>query len=124
MKNKVIRAVLILASPIWISFYKQGPYEYLIWAINGYLISIIATAWLVIKEDNLIKQIGNDLLYCLILQGPAIAFEITYLINLTDKQQNNPLLILFIILLNIIFVILFDCLIQQVDFKNIMNRKV
>jgi len=50
----------------------------LIWAINGYLVSIIATAWIVIKEDTLINQIGTDLIYCLILQGPAISYEINH----------------------------------------------
>ncbi|BDR60456.1 hypothetical protein KIM322_07170 [Lactobacillus xylocopicola] len=69
----------------------------------------------------MIKQIATDLLYCLILQGPAIGFETTYLLNV-DKHPKYPLLILFIILLNLFFVILFDCLIRHADFRNMRNK--
>ena len=46
------------------------------------------------KKDTMIKQIGTDLLNCLIQQGPAMCFETTYLLNL-DEHLKYSLLLLF-----------------------------
>ena len=102
-------------------FYRNDQNLDLILAIIVFL-SIILIAWFGIKEDTTIKQIGTDLLYCSILQGPAIGLETICLLNVVQYSK-HPLLVLFTILLNLLFIILFDCLIQHVNFQNIRISK-
>lgn len=124
MKNRAIRFILSILCIFGMALFVNNKSNfYLIWAISGYLISLVATAWFSIKDDKLSIQEG-DLLYFLVLQSPPIYFEISYLLNQVDKRQNPPLLIGLIILLNLVFVILFDRLIQQDCSQNERDKRV
>ena len=117
MKMKLARAALLLLCPFGMAlFFSDKPNFNLIWSISAFIMTIIATAWFEVKEDTFIDQVENDLIYCLALQGVPISFETLYLLNMTDEQEDHPLLILLIIVLNLICVILLDYLINRVKF--------
>ncbi|MCT6903639.1 MAG: hypothetical protein M3Z48_10380, partial [Lactobacillus sp.] len=98
------------------AFFSNKPNYNLIWSISAFIITIIATVCFEVKADTFIDQVENDLIYCLALQGVPISFETLYLLNMTDEQEDHPLLILLIIVLNLICVILLDYLINRVKF--------
>lgn len=52
----------------------------------------------------------------MVLIKGSISLETLYLLNMTDEQEDHPLLILLIIVLNLICVILLDYLINRVKF--------
>ena len=117
MKMKLARAALLWLCIIEMeAFFSNKPNYNLIWSINAFIITIIATVCFEVKEDTFIEQVENDLIYCLALQGVPISFETLYLLNMTDEQEDHPLLILLIIVLNLICVILLDYLINRVKF--------
>ena len=58
----------------------------------------------------------------MVLQGAPISFETLYLLNMTDEQEEHPLLILFIIVLNLICVFLLDYLINRVKFYKVEDK--
>ena len=117
MKMKLARVALLWLCIIEMeAFFSNKPNYNLIWSINAFIITIIATVCFEVKEDTFIEQVENDLIYCLALQGVPISFETLYLLNMTDEQEDHPLLILLIIVLNLICVILLDYLINRVKF--------
>ena len=117
MKMKLARAALLWLCIIEMeAFFSNKPNYNLIWSISAFIITIIATVCIEVKEDTFIDQVENDLIYCLALQGVPISFETLYLLNMTDEQEDHPLLILLIIVLNLICVILLDYLINRVKF--------
>ena len=117
MKMKLARAALLLLCPFGMTlFFSNKPDYNLIWSISAFIMTIIATAWFEVKEDTFTEQVENDLIYCMVLQGAPISFETLYLLNMTDEQEDHPLLILLIIVLNLICVILFDYLINRAKF--------
>ena len=117
MKMKLARAALLWLCIIEMeAFFSNKPNYNLIWSISAFIITIIATVCFEVKEDTFIDQVENDLIYCLALQGVPISFETLYLLNMTDEQEDHPLLILLIIVLNLICVVLFDYLINRAKF--------
>ena len=123
MKMKLARAALLLLCPFGMAlFFSDKPNFNLIWSISAFIMTIIATAWLEVKEDTFIDQVENDLIYCMVLQGAPISFETLYLLNMTDEQEDHPLLILFIIVLNLICVFLLDYLINRVKFYKVEDK--
>ncbi|KJY59826.1 hypothetical protein JF75_01760 [Lactobacillus kimbladii] len=123
MKMKLSRAGLLLLCPFGMAlFFSDKPNFNLIWSISAFIMTIIATAWFEVKEDTFIDQVENDLIYCMVLQGAPISFETLYLLNMTDEQEDHPLLILFIIVLNLICVFLFDYLINRVKFYKVEDK--
>ena len=123
MKMKLARVALLLLCPFGMAlFFSNKPNFNLIWSISAFIMTIIATAWLEVKEDTFIDQVENDLIYCMVLQGAPISFEILYLLNMTDEQEEHPLLILFIIVLNLICVFLLDYLINRVKFYKVEDK--
>ena len=123
MKMKLARAALLLLCPFGMAlFFSDKPNFNLIWSISAFIMTIIATAWLEVKEDTFIDQVENDLIYCMVLQGAPISFETLYLLNMTDEQEDHPLLILFIIVSNLICVFLFDYLINRVKFYKVEDK--
>ncbi|WP_223903026.1 hypothetical protein [Lactobacillus laiwuensis] len=104
------------------AFFSNKPNYNLIWSISAFVITIIATVWFEVKEDTFIDQVENDLIYCMVLQGAPISFETLYLLNMTDEQEEHPLLILFIIVLNLICVFLLDYLINRVKFYKVEDK--
>ena len=123
MKMKLARTALLLLCPFGMAlFFSDKPNFNLIWSISAFIMTIIATAWLEVKEDTFIDQVENDLIYCMVLQGAPISFETLYLLNMTDEQEDHPLLILFIIVLNLICVFLFDYLINRVKFYKVEDK--
>ena len=123
MKMKLARAALLLLCPFGMAlFFSDKPNFNLIWSISAFIMTIIATAWLEVKEDTFIDQVENDLIYCMVLQGAPISFETLYLLNMTDEQEEHPLLILFIIVSNLICVFLFDYLINRVKFYKVEDK--
>ena len=120
---KLARAALLWLCIIEMeAFFSNKPNYNLIWSISAFIMTIIATAWFEVKEDTFIDQVENDLIYCLALQGVPISFETLYLLNMTDEQEDHPLLILFIIVLNLICVFLFDYLINRVKFYKVEDK--
>ncbi|MFC7270894.1 hypothetical protein [Lactobacillus kimbladii] len=120
---KLSRAGLLLLCPFGMAlFFSDKPNFNLIWSISAFIMTIIATAWFEVKEDTFIDQVENDLIYCMVLQGAPISFETLYLLNMTDEQEDHPLLILFIIVLNLICVFLFDYLINRVKFYKVEDK--
>ncbi|WP_294880778.1 hypothetical protein [uncultured Lactobacillus sp.] len=114
---KLARAALLWLCIIEMeAFFSNKPNYNLIWSISAFIITIIATVCFEVKEDTFIDQVENDLIYCLALQGVPISFETLYLLNMTDEQEDHPLMILLIIVLNLICVILLDYLINRVKF--------
>ena len=123
MKMKLARAALLLLCPFGMAlFFSDKPNFNLIWSISAFIMTIIATVWFEVKEDTFIDQVENDLIYCMVLQGAPISFEILYLLNMTDEQEEHPLLILFIIVLNLICVFLLDYLINRVKFYKVEDK--
>ena len=123
MKMKLARVALLLLCPFGMAlFFSNKPNFNLIWSISAFIMTIIATAWLEVKEDTFIDQVENDLIYCMVLQGAPISFETLYLLNMTDEQEDHPLLILFIIVSNLICVFLFDYLINRVKFYKVEDK--
>ena len=123
MKMKLARAALLLLCPFGMAlFFSDKPNFNLIWSISAFIMTIIATAWFEVKEDTFIDQVENDLIYCMVLQGAPISFETLYLLNMTDEQEEHPLLILFIIVLNLICVFLLDYLINRVKFYKVEDK--
>ena len=123
MKMKLARAALLLLCPFGMAlFFSNKPNFNLIWSISAFIMTIIATAWLEVKEDTFIDQVENDLIYCMVLQGAPISFETLHLLNMTDEQEDHPLLILFIIVLNLICVFLLDYLINRVKFYKVEDK--
>ena len=123
MKMKLARVALLLLCPFGMAlFFSNKPNFNLIWSISAFIMTIIATAWLEVKEDTFIDQVENDLIYCMVLQGAPISFETLYLLNMTDEQEDHPLLILFIIVLNLICVFLLDYLINRVKFYKVEDK--
>ena len=117
MKMKLARVALLWLCIIEMeAFFSNKPNFNLIWSISAFIMTIIATVCFEVKEDTFIDQVENDLIYCLALQGVPISFETLYLLNMTDEQEDHPLLILLIIVLNLICVILLDYLINRVKF--------
>ena len=117
MKMKLARVALLWLCIIEMeAFFSNKPNYNLIWSISAFIITIIATACFEVKEETFTKQVENDLFYFMALQGAPISFETLYLLNMTDEQEDHPLLILLIIVLNLICVILFDYLINRVKF--------
>ena len=117
MKMKLARAALLLLCPFGMTlFFSNKPNFNLIWSISAFVITIIATVLFEVKEDKFIEQVEDDLFYFMALQGVPISFETLYLLNMTDDQEDHPLLILLIIVLNLICVLLFDYLINRVKF--------
>ncbi|KJY59205.1 hypothetical protein JF76_01670 [Lactobacillus kullabergensis] len=123
MKMKLARAALLLLCPFGMAlFFSDKPNFNLIWSISAFIMTIIATAWFEVKEDTFIDQVENDLIYCMVLQGAPISFETLYLLNMTDEQEEHPLMILFIIVLNLICVFLLDYLINRVKFYKVEDK--
>ena len=123
MKMKLARAALLLLCPFGMAlFFSDKPNFNLIWSISAFIMTIIATAWFKVKEDTFIDQVENDLIYCMVLQGAPISFETLYLLNMTDEQEEHPLLILLIIVLNLICVFLLDYLINRVKFYKVEDK--
>lgn len=123
MKMKLARAALLLLCPFGMAlFFSNKPNFNLIWSISAFIMTIIATVWFEVKEDTFIDQVENDLIYCMVLQGAPISFETLYLLNMTDEQEEHPLLILFIIVLNLICVFLLDYLINRVKFYKVEDK--
>ena len=123
MKMKLARAALLLLCPFGMAlFFSNKPNFNLIWSISAFIMTIIATAWFEVKEDTFIDQVENDLIYCMVIQGAPISFETLYLLNMTDEQEEHPLLILFIIVLNLICVFLLDYLINRVKFYKVEDK--
>ena len=123
MKMKLARAALLWLCIIEMeAFFSNKPNYNLIWSISAFIITIIATVCFEVKEDTFIDQVENDLIYCLALQGVPISFETLYLLNMTDEQEEHPLLILFIIVLNLICVFLLDYLINRVKFYKVEDK--
>ena len=123
MKMKLARAALLLLCPFGMAlFFSDKPNFNLIWSISAFIMTIIATVWFEVKEDTFIDQVENDLIYCMVLQGAPISFETLYLLNMTDEQEDHPLLILFIIVLNLICVFLLDYLINRVKFYKVEDK--
>ena len=123
MKMKLARAGLLLLCPFGMAlFFSNKPNFNLIWSISAFIMTIIATVWFEVKEDTFIDQVENDLIYCMVLQGAPISFETLYLLNMTDEQEEHPLLILFIIVLNLICVFLLDYLINRVKFYKVEDK--
>ena len=123
MKMKLARAALLLLGPFGMAlFFSNKPNFNLIWSISAFIMTIIATVWFEVKEDTFIDQVENDLIYCMVLQGAPISFETLYLLNMTDEQEEHPLLILFIIVLNLICVFLLDYLINRVKFYKVEDK--
>ena len=123
MKMKLARAALLLLCPFGMAlFFSNKPNFNLIWSISAFIMTIIATAWFEVKEDTFTEQVENDLIYCMVLQGAPISFETLYLLNMTDEQEDHPLLILFIIVLNLICVFLLDYLINRVKFYKVEDK--
>ena len=117
MKMKLARAALLLLCTFGMAlFFSNKPNFNLVWSISAFIMTIIATAWFEVKEDTFTEQVENDLIYCMVLQGAPISFETLYLLNMTDEQEDHPLLILLIIVLNLICVFLLDYLINRVKF--------
>ncbi|RMC56787.1 hypothetical protein [Lactobacillus sp. ESL0261] len=120
---KLARAALLLLCPFGMAlFFSNKPNFNLIWSISAFIMTIIATVWFEVKEDTFIDQVENDLIYCMVLQGAPISFETLYLLNMTDEQEEHPLLILFIIVLNLICVFLLDYLINRVKFYKVEDK--
>ncbi|MFC7112072.1 hypothetical protein [Lactobacillus kullabergensis] len=120
---KLARAALLLLCPFGMAlFFSDKPNFNLIWSISAFIMTIIATAWFEVKEDTFIDQVENDLIYCMVLQGAPISFETLYLLNMTDEQEEHPLMILFIIVLNLICVFLLDYLINRVKFYKVEDK--
>ena len=123
MKMKLARAALLLLGPFGMAlFFSNKPNFNLIWSISAFIMTIIATVWFEVKEDTFIDQVENDLIYCMVLQGAPISFETLYLLNMTDEQEEHPLLILFIIVLNLICVFSLDYLINRVKFYKVEDK--
>ncbi len=123
MKMKLARVALLWLCIIEMeAFFSNKPNYNLIWSISAFVITIIATVWFEVKEDTFIDQVENDLIYCMVLQGAPISFETLYLLNMTDEQEEHPLLILFIIVLNLICVFLLDYLINRVKFYKVEDK--
>lgn len=123
MKMKLARAALLLLCPFGMAlFFSNKPNFNLIWSISAFIMTIIATAWFEVKEDSFTEQVENDLIYCMVLQGAPISFETLYLLNMTDEQEEHPLMILFIIVLNLICVFLLDYLINRVKFYKVEDK--
>ena len=123
MKMKLARAALLLLCSFGMAlFFSNKPNFNLIWSISAFIMTIIATAWFEVKEDTFIDQVENDLIYCMVLQGAPISFETLYLLNMTDEQEEHPLLILFIIVLNLICVFSLDYLINRVKFYKVEDK--
>ena len=123
MKMKLARAALLLLCPFGMAlFFSNKPNYNLIWSISAFVITIIATACFEVKEETFTKQVENDLFYFMALQGVPISFETLYLLNMTDEQEDHPLLILFIIVSNLICVFLFDYLINRVKFYKVEDK--
>ena len=123
MKMKLARAALLLLCSFGMAlFFSNKPNFNLIWSISAFIMTIIATAWFEVKEDTFIDQVENDLIYCMVLQGAPISFETLYLLNMTDEQEDHPLLILFIIVLNLICVFSLDYLINRVKFYKVEDK--
>ena len=123
MKMKLARVALLWLCIIEMeAFFSNKPNYNLIWSISAFIITIIATVCFEVKEDTFIDQVENDLIYCLALQGVPISFETLYLLNMTDEQEDHPLLILFIIVLNLICVFLLDYLINRVKFYKVEDK--
>ncbi|WEV43529.1 hypothetical protein OZX56_08505 [Lactobacillus sp. ESL0684] len=82
---------------------------YTICAIGSFLVSMIETIWLPLKEEIVAKQLGSDVLNCLRLQMPALVL----LISLTTEnnyayQQTMLLPMILIILVNLVCIVLVD----------------
>ena len=123
MKMKLARAALLLLCSFGMAlFFSNKPNFNLVWSISAFIMTIIATVWFEVKEDTFIDQVENDLIYCMVLQGAPISFETLYLLNMTDEQEEHPLLILFIIVLNLICVFLLDYLINRVKFYKVEDK--
>ena len=123
MKMKLARAALLLLCSFGMAFFfSNKPNFNLIWSISAFIMTIIATVWFEVKEDTFIDQVENDLIYCMVLQGAPISFETLYLLNMTDEQEEHPLLILFIIVLNLICVFSLDYLINRVKFYKVEDK--
>ena len=123
MKMKLARVALLWLCIIEMeAFFSNKPNFNLIWSISAFIMTIIATVWFEVKEDTFIDQVENDLIYCMVLQGAPISFETLYLLNMTDEQEEHPLLILLIIVLNLICVFLLDYLINRVKFYKVEDK--
>ena len=123
MKMKLARAALLLLCTFGMALFFSNKLNFnLIWSISAFIMTIIATAWFEVKEDTFIDQVENDLIYCMVLQGAPISFETLYLLNMTDEQEDHPLLILLIIVLNLICVFLLDYLINRVKFYKVEDK--